>query len=158
MATGTSLIALKQALVTALRARAGLASVQILYGPDDFEAGDDHLQEEAIWLGNALWTNSEIPVMKAGTKEVAETFELEFFVQVLKSDGSSQETADLRAKALLTELQQALAEDPMLVAQAPPILWALLQMRRHVTGTLDVGPNHGSRFEGVIEVKARLKP
>lgn len=155
MSTGTSLITLKQALVTSLRARAGLTGVQVLYGPDDFTAPDDHVEDEAIWLGDTIWIESEIPVMMIGTKKVDETYELDWIVQVVRADGSTQEATDLRAVALLAELQQALAETPVISAQT---FWALIRMRRHATGQVVTGPGHGSRFEGVVEVKARLAP
>jgi hypothetical protein len=155
MTTGTSLVALKQAMVAALRARPGLAGIQILYAPDDFVAPDDHVEAEAIWFGDTEWLESEIPVMKSGTKKVDETYGLSWTLQVVKDDGSSQETADLRAKALLVELQQALAEAPDISAE---VFWAFLKVRRHLTGQMVTGPGHGSRFEGVIEVRARLAP
>jgi hypothetical protein len=153
--TGTSLVAVKQALVTALRARTGLAGVQVLYAPDDFETGDDHVQDDAIWLGDTEWLESEIPVWNTGTKKVDETYALDWVVQVVKADGSTQEIADVRARALLAELQQALAEVPVISAE---VLWAALHIGRHATGQVVAGPGHGSRFEGVIEVRARLSP
>jgi hypothetical protein len=155
MTTGTSLVVLKQTVVTALRARPGLTGVQILYGPDDFVSPDDHVEAEAIWFGDTEWLESEIPVMKSGTKKIDETYALRWTLQVVKDDGSSQETADLRAKALLVELQQALAEAPDISAE---VFWALLRVERHLTGQMVTGPGHGSRFEGVIEVRARLAP
>lgn len=153
--TGTSLVVFKQAIVAALRARPGLSGVQVLYGPDDFQAGDDHLETESIWLGDTDWTDFSIPLIRAGTKKVDENYELHWTIQVIKDDGSSQETADLRLKALLAELQQALAESPGLSAET---FWAQLRPQRHITGQLASGPGHGSRIEGVIEVRARLFP
>lgn len=155
MTTGTSLVAVKQALVTALRARPALAGVMVLYGPDDFPTGKDHLEAEAIWLGNTTWNDFAIPLIKAGTKKVDEDFETEWFVQVLKDDGSTQEAADVRARSLLAEVQQALAEAPDIAAE---IFWAQLRVRSHFTGQFATGPGHGSRFEGVINVRARLYP
>lgn len=155
MTTGTSLVAVKQAMVTALRARPALSTVQVLYGPDDFPSGKDHLESESIWFGNTTWNDFAIPLIKAGTKKVDEDFEIEWFVQVLRDDGSTQEAADLRAKALLAELQQALAEAPAISVE---IFWAQLRVREHFTGQLASGPGHGSRFEGVINVRARLYP
>lgn len=153
MTTGTSLVAVKQAMVTALRARPALATVQVLYGADDFPPGKDHLESEAIWFGNTTWNDFSIPLIKAGTKKVDEDYDTEWFVQVLKDDGSTQEAADLRAKALLAELQQALAEAPGISSE---ISWAQLRVRNHFTGQFVSGPGHGSRFEGVINVRARL--
>jgi hypothetical protein len=153
--TGTSLVALKQALITALRARAGLAGVQVLYASDDFPSGDDHVEDESIWFGDTEWIESEIQVWNTGTKKVDEVYAVDWVVQVVKTDGSLQEAADLRATVLLVELQQALAETPQVSSE---VFWGLLRMRRHATGQVLSGPGHGSRFEGVIEVKARLAP
>lgn len=155
MTTGTSAVAVKQAMVTALRARPALATVMVLYAADDFPSGKDHLEAEAIWFGNTTWNDYSIPLIKAGTKKVDEDYETEWFIQVLKDDGSTQETADLRAKALLVEIQQALAEVPGISAE---IFWAQLRVQSHFTGQLASGPGHGSRFEGVINVRARLYP
>jgi hypothetical protein len=153
--TGTSLILVKQALVTALRARPGLDGVQVLFAADDFLPGDDHVEDEAIWFGDTEWIESEIQVWNTGTKKIDEVYAVDWVVQVVKADGSLQEAADVRARALLVELQQALAETPQVSAE---VFWGLLRMRRHATGQVLSGPGHGSRFEGVIEVKARLAP
>lgn len=158
MSTGTTLVALKQALVTKLRARAGLSGVQVLYAIDDFEPGDDHLRNEAIWLGNAKWLapdGSNIANMRAGTKKIDEVYELELFVQVLKDDGSTQEAADVRAEALLAEVQQQFAETPQIT---PQVFWAEERPREHIIGQLPTGPGHGARFERVVWAKARLAP
>lgn len=154
MTQGTAMLAFRQALVTALRARASLADVQVLYAPDDFESGDDHLQDEAIWFGDTEWVESVIPTMKAGVKHVDETFLMEFFLQVVKADGSTQETADIRAKALIAEVQQELATNPDLTY--PTILWAEMHLKKHHILQVNPGPGHGSKFDGDIEVHARL--
>lgn len=154
MSTGTTLVTVKQAIVTALRARAGLTGIQVMHGPDDFPSGDDGLKDESIWLGDAKWLAMEIPTMKAGTKDVDETYELEVMIQVLKNDGSTQETADLRAAVLLAEVQQAFAEAPDF---SPVIFEATFELRDHKTGQLAT-TGHGSRFEGIVEVFARLSP
>ncbi len=153
MSQGTSEIVARQALVTALRARGALASVQVLYAQDDFVASDDALKNEAIWLGDTEWLESEIPVMKSGTKKVDEVYEIGVTIQVIKDDGSSQEVTDQRAQVLLVEVQQALAEAPKISAE---VFWALWRTRKHVTGQLATGPGHGARYEGVVEVRARL--
>ena len=153
MSQGTSEVALRQALVTALRARAALADVQVLYAIDTFETGDDHLQDEAIWFGDTEWVSSVIPVLNAGTKKVDETYEIEFSIQVVKTDGSSQETADVRAVVLLAELQQAFAETPQVSSNT---MWGEMHMLKHIVGPVSPGPGHVALFEGVIWAKARL--
>ena len=153
MSQGTSLVAFKQAIITNLTARSGLSGVQVAYAWDDLPSGDDHLEGEAIWLGDTTWPEYEIPVMRSGTKKVDERYELELFIQVLKVDGSDQETADVRAQALLVEVQQALAETPQQSAQ---IFVAQFVVQKHHTGQIPPGPGHGSRFDCVLAVHARL--
>lgn len=149
MSTGTSLVAFKQTLKTALAARPGMSGVQLSYG----YPGNDYVQRESVWFEGAEVVNSEFPVMKAGTKKVDETYTLDVVVQVLKTQGEDQEAADLRAVALLAELQQALAENPQLT---PEIQWAEMAGWEHATGELNTG--HGSRFNVTLRVRARLYP
>lgn len=147
MSTGTSLVTFKQALRTALTARPGMSGVQVSYA-----FPEDDLQAESLWFEDAV-TSNEIPVMKAGTKKVDEEYTLDAVIQVLKQQGESQETADLRAAALLAELQQALAENPQIT---PEIQWVEMAGWEHTPGKLNAG--HGSRFNVTLRVRARLFP
>lgn len=150
MSTGTSLIAFKQALRAALAARPGLAGVQVAY-----EYPVAGITGEDIWLGGAE-SDLRIPVMRAGTKKVDEDYTLTVFVQVLKTQGEGQETADLRAVALLREVQQALAENPQITTE---IMWAQVIGWEHFVGPFESGgASRGSRFEVKVNVRARLFP
>lgn len=150
MSAGTSLVAFKQALKTALAARAGLTGVQVAY-----EYPSTNITGEDIWLGNAE-SDNRIPVMRAGTKKVDEDYTLTVFAQVLKTQGEGQEAADLRASALLAEVQQCLAETPQLTAQ---IMWAQITGWEHFVGPFEGGgASRGSRFEIRVSVRARLFP
>lgn len=150
MSTGTSLIAFKQALKAALATRAGLAGVQVAY-----EYPATNITGEDIWLGGAE-SDVRIPVMRAGTKKVDEDYTLTVFVQVLKTQGEGQEAADLRATALLREVQQQLAENPQITAE---IMWAQVAGWEHFTGPFEGGgASRGSRFEIRVGVRARLFP
>lgn len=148
MSTGTALVAFKQALRTELSIRPGLAGVAVLYGFPDTQ-----MPAEALWFENAE-TESEIPLMRSGTKKVDETVDLDVVIQVLKQDGSDQEAADIRAAQILAELQQELAEAPQTV---DVILWAEMVGWEHSTGLLPNG-GHGARFEVTVRYKARLLP
>ncbi|WP_189059579.1 hypothetical protein [Longimycelium tulufanense] len=149
MATGTTLVSFKQELKTQLEARAGLSGVTVHYAfPETGITGED------IWFGEIAETDAEIPIMKSGTKKVDETVSVPVVVQVLKQQGEDQETADLRAVALLAELQQELAETPRTITDiyaAEMVGWT------HTGGQLG-GSNHGSRFDVTVRIRARLEP
>ncbi|MGH3834189.1 MAG: hypothetical protein ACREX8_14250 [Gammaproteobacteria bacterium] len=150
MSTGTSLIAFKQALQTALTARPALAGVQVAY-----EFPTTNITGEDIWLDRAE-SDSTYPVMRAGTKKVDEDYTVIVMIQVLKTQGEGQEAADLRAAALLAELQQCIAENPQLI---PQIQWASFAGWQHLLGPFESGgAARGSRFEVRVKVRARLFP
>lgn len=149
MSTGTTLVAFKQALVTALSARPRLAGVQISYGFPDTEIWD-----ESIWIEGAR-AELGIPTMTVGTKRVEENYSLTVACQVLRTQAEGQDVADLRAAQLLVELQQALAEKPELI---PEILWAEIDGWTHHVGALAKSDGHGSRFDVRVRVRARLHP
>lgn len=150
MSTGSSLVELKQAVVAALAARPGLSGVQVTYAyPVANVTGED------IWLANAEGTLT-IPTMRAGTKRVEESYDLLVVAQVLKTAGEGQEAADLRAVAVLAEIQQCFAETPQLI---PLILWAQVTGWQHSTGSYGgEEASCGSRFEITVNVRARLSP
>ncbi len=150
MSTGSSLIAFKQALRVALVSRQTLTGVQVTY-----EYPVASITGEDVWLGNAESTN-RIPVMRAGTKKVDEDYTLTVIVQVLMTQSEGQEAADLRAVALLREVQQCLAENPQIT---PEIQWAQVSGWTHSTGPFEGGSSsRGSRFEIRVNVRARLFP
>ena len=149
MSTGTALVTLKQAVRDALTIRPGLAAVQVTYA----YPGAGGITGQDIWLGDAQSVNRS-PVMRAGTKKVDETVSLMLFVQVLKTAGEGQEAADLRAAELLSEVQLLFAQSPQI---SPSIMSAQITQWVHSTGSFEGNESsHGSRFEIVIEAKARL--
>lgn len=150
MSIGTTLPVVKRAIIDALSARAGLSGVQVSY-----EMPQRGILAESVWFGEDTETETEIPVMKAGTKKVDETYALPLVVQVLVTDGRDAETADLRAAALLGEVQQCLAESPRLT---PQIQWAELGGWSHHVGPIGDGTSRGSRFDALVRVRARLSP
>lgn len=145
-AYGTSLIVFKQALCEELRARPGLADVEVLYAPTDAES------DEAIWFGKAETEELSIASMRADKLHLQEKYDLYGCVQVKMTQGQTQEQADVRAVAILAELQQELTEAPN---TCDDIQWASLHSWKHVGGKLGTG--HGSRFEFTIRVHARLE-
>jgi len=150
MSTGTTLPAVKRAIVDALAARPGMAGVQVSY-----EMPQRGIAAESVWFGEDTETETEIPVMKAGTKHVDETYALPLVVQVLVTDGRDAETADLRAAALLAQVQQCLAVQPRII---PAIQWAEMAGWVHHVGPIGDGTSRGSRFDVSVRVRARLSP
>ncbi|MCP3805376.1 hypothetical protein NLX83_39530 [Allokutzneria sp. A3M-2-11 16] len=147
MAVGTTLIEFKRAAVTALALRPGLAGVSVEYARAETTA-----PAEGLWFEEAEAV-VEIPVMKAGTKRVEESYTTTLVVQVLLGDGRDQEAADTRAAVLLAEVQQAFAEKPDLIEA---IMWAEVIGWQQRTAVL--GNSGAARFEVTIRVRARLFP
>lgn len=167
MTVGTALVVGKQALLARIRANSALtaAGVKISYRspvvPTDLKATDGDY--EAVWLGGATIRN-EIPILTAGALHRDETSVLELMVQVIKPGTSGaaadiQEQADLRAAAILAEIERTLANNVDLGVTDPARFEALfLGASKHVTGFLPNGQSYGSRFECQIEFTARLTP
>lgn len=116
---GSALRLFKLGMVDNLRARGDLAGVKVLYHVDS--VGD--LAREMIWFGGAR-TDAEIPILRAGTKKVDETVDVELVVQVLLEDGQTYEDAERRGIELLVEVQQELAETTRPISE---IHWAELR-------------------------------
>lgn len=149
---GTTMFAFRSALLDALRARPGLAGVQLAYDKPVSE-----LQSEAMWWDMEAESDDELPLMEAGTKTVEETYTVAMVLQVLVDDGRDQQAADLRAAELLAELQQELAAKPQTIED---INWAQLSGWAYIGKAIagDGGSCRGARFGVVITVKARLYP
>lgn len=168
MTVGTALVVGKRALIARLGENATLtaAGVNISYRspilPTDLQATDGDF--EAIWLGDATTTNT-VPILTAGTLHRDETSVLDVMVQVIKpgtdsaDDVDLQEQADIRAAAILTELERTLANNVALGVTDPARFEAIfLGASKHVTGFLGNGGAYGSRFECRVEFTARLTP
>lgn len=167
MTVGTALVVGKQALIARLEENATLtaAGVKISYRspvlPTDVKATDGDY--EAIWLGDATISDG-IPVLTAGALHRDETSVLDVMVQVIKPGTSGaaadlQEEADIRAAAILTEVERVLANNVDLGVTDPARFEALfLGASKHVTGFLGNGQAYGSRFDCRVEFTARLTP
>ncbi|SDP60742.1 hypothetical protein SAMN04487905_10624 [Actinopolyspora xinjiangensis] len=150
MSTGTTLPEVKRALVDALSARSGLSDVLVTYEYQQRDASPDR-----IWFGEDSETEAEIPTMRAGTKTVDETVTVPLVIQVLITDGRDAEAADLRASALMSEVQQQLAESPRII---PGVQWVVLTSWSHHVGPIGDTTSRGSRFDLSLQIRARLTP
>ncbi len=102
MATST-IPTLKANLVTQLAARAGLAGVQISYGPPL-----PNPQREYIWIGDVIGTQ-EYAAMAAPNQR-HESYDLQVIIAVLR-EGVDSKAADDRCFALFGELESQLRGD-----------------------------------------------
>lgn len=150
MSTGTTLVEVKQALVTALAARSGLSGVTVSYAKPATTA----MPAEAIWFGDAE-AETAISTMGGAVKKIDETYVLEAVVQVLIRDGRDEEAADVRAEAVFTEFQQQLAAVPKVIdaiRQAQMTGWV------HTVGPIGESTNRGARFDIALRINALLQP
>lgn len=160
--TGTSLAVVKTAIVAVLEADSTLsaAGVKISYStpvvPSDLKSIDGDY--EAIWLGDTAAT-VDVPVLTAGTLHSDENYRLDLVVQVLKPGSlGTQQAADERAAAIFGRVETVLANNVDASITDPARVEVLVAGWNHVTGILGNGQGHGSRFEVVLDVTARLTP
>lgn len=151
MTAGSTLAEVKQSLVARLKARPGLAGVQVSYAyPDDFAEGRDG---EDIWLAGAEGECQPMGQRGGGALPTLEDFRLVVVLQSLKHGGQGQQAADAAATVMLAELQAELATAPQLGG----VLMVELAGWRHVPGPFAASPGgHGSRYECQVRVRARL--
>lgn len=112
-ATTSVVVTAKRKLVELLRARSGLAGVQVEYA----WPGEGKASREIIYLGGASGP-VQIAGLRAGRKTRDEAPELLVLVKA-EIPGGDQEQADVRVYALGAELEDLLAEDPSLAGALP---------------------------------------
>lgn len=148
MTRGTTLFELQAELLTLLAARPGLADVQVVE-----EKPATGLQPDAMWFDDEAESDNEIPVMKAGEKDVDETYTFGIVIQALVGDGTVRD-AKTRAVAMFSELQQQLAETPRPVDS---IDWVELVGWAVVCGPVtEGGSDRGARFGVTLRAHACL--
>jgi hypothetical protein len=145
---GTTMVAVKQALVDQLGALPALADAFVSYGHPG-ERG----RKELIWLGDVRIGDQEPVAIKAGRRRREESYELELNVEVAGTK-LAPERSELRAVELGTVVEEYLADHPML---SPPVAGVLFVV---VTGatlrTVDTSNGPVSRLTFTVQVKARL--
>lgn len=145
---GTTLIAVKQQLVTLLTARPGLSGVTVTYAyPTPTPTTGDN-----IWFAHA---SASTDVATMAFDQLDETIILDCRLQVLKTQSEGQQSADVRCVALLVELQNLLATNPMLGLNS--IELAEVAGWNHIVGALEGSPGNGSAFDVKIRIKAILE-
>lgn len=164
MADGSTLYAVKAALVTQLALRAGLSGVSISHQAPtkatDLKTTTGDF--DAIWLGDAD-DDTNVVVFSGLPLRLDESYELDLIVQVLRpTTEGTQAVCDARASSLLGEVFGLLASNPTLGladgsgspdfprCEVVPTGW------RNITGPLPAGVGFGSRFEVRLGVEGRL--
>lgn len=155
---GSTLPAVKRALVAALQARPGLADVTVAYqAPENALAlTNDSGVADAIWLESADAV-LEVANIKAPPHEFDERYDVTVTVQSLRpqSDGT-QEVTDQRCSEMLAEVIGVFAASNALIEKTSEFPFCLVEPGgwHPVEGVLSAG--HGTRFEVSVHVHARL--
>lgn len=123
--TGTSLVVVKAALVTALKARSGLSGIPVTYSKPRraTEVTETEGGITAIWLGGARG-ETNIPYLTGpASHQTEETYSFEVVCQAIvrSSDvtGDGQQAADTQAVVLEAEVASCLAADPTVASSNP---------------------------------------
>lgn len=163
---GSTIADTKAALITALKARPGLADVNISYAGPRFakDVKNDAGDFEAIWLDDApqlgpATGQNVVTIIKGLPLEIDDNYDFTVVIQVLRptSDATLEET-EARSVELLGEVLGLLSADPnvglspasYLLNECLPYHWD------HRTGHLPSPPGFGSRFHLHLRVQARL--
>lgn len=146
--TGTSLLAVKQALRDAFLAAPGLAGVQISYStPGAYTTGD------VIFFAGGDALHHEIAMRNGGAFPVAEDYRLGVIVQAFTMETEGQESADARAVAMLSEVINVVSNNPQI---AGVMMLQLASWIHHVTEAEAAGSGYISKFEVQLRVRAQL--
>lgn len=158
MSVGSSYAAVKNALVTLLQARTGLANVKVSsqepLNATDLTGSDG--TQDAIWIADTDGTYDD-QCFRALPLAFDETYGLKIAVQALRATTvGTQVAADLRVDQLLYEVLQTVATDPTLgLGTTFNYLFALPSTFQRHGGFLPTGGGHGSRCDLTIEVQCR---
>jgi hypothetical protein len=152
--TGTTLIAVKQVLRDLLKERPALTGIQVAYG----EPGQYNTEADAIWFTVAEALHHEIAMRNGGAFPIKEDYHLTVIVQAFTfgTDLSMQgrEEADLRAAAMMHELEQCVSENPQPI---PAVMMLQLAGWQHFPNIANAaGSGYITRFEVQLRVRAQL--
>lgn len=150
MSTTSTVTDFKSALIAALAARPDMTGVQVVYswpGPTT--------RPEAVFFGESLSGESEIPTIKAGRKQRSETYELEIVCWVFltaSTPTTGAQEAEARAFELMQSVDDLLADDPQVGVQF--VQWARLGNFESLLAPVEKG--WACALSRKINVQARL--
>lgn len=146
MATTSTIIPAKLALVDALKSRPALNGVLISYA----DPGDKARREQMFC--SEVRVSEQSPVaLRAGRRKRDEEYELDMLIDC--SSKTTPETSESRCMELVAELENELAEDTTIRA-TDGVLWATVADMRLKTAETGDGPT--SRATVTITVRGRL--
>jgi hypothetical protein len=151
---GSTIVTAKRALRDLLQARPGLADVQVAYG----EPSEYNIESDAIWFTVAESLHHEIAMRNGGAFPIKEDIHLTVIVQAftfgtdMTMDG--REESDLRAIALLHELEQCVSEN---ATSIPGVMMLQLAGWQHFPNEANAaGSGYITRFEVQLRIRAQL--
>jgi hypothetical protein len=145
---GTTITAVKAALVSQLSTLPALSGVQITYA----DPGDT-ARKESIWCGTVRDADHEPVALKAGRRRREENYELLVHVEVMGTRLTPQRTEE-RATALALVVEEHLADNPNLSGEVPGLLFAVVGGLEMTTDQTTAGPRTFMSIR--INVKSRL--
>ena len=145
MATTSTMAAWRAAFVTAMQAAGGLSGVQVSYGIPS------QPRKELVVLGKTSDAEHEDVALKTGRRTREETYRTQ--VSITVTSKHTPTLAETRAVAILAEIEDLLADDPI-VGAVDGVLWAV--PRSLEMDTVATTENATCDIDFEIEVKARL--
>lgn len=148
MATHSTVPTVRAQLVTLLRARPGMADTTVTpTSPGDAQ------YNEAIFLGRARGAHDQ-PVSRAGRLKREEDYVLDVWIEVVRP-GRDGSVAEDRAFALFGELEDVVADDPV-IGLAGTILKATVGKWEEHALVADTSRGWTCQLRVEVAVKARL--
>jgi hypothetical protein len=144
---GSTIVAVKQALITNLSALGGLSSVHISYAHPG-EKG----RKENLWLGAVRDGEHEATALKLGRRRREENYEVELHVEVGGTQ-LSPERSEERAIVIGTLVEEYLADNPKMGGVINVLFAVVTGIDMHTLNTTN-GPL--TQLMLTISVKARL--
>lgn len=108
MATGSTIYAVRAAIVEALKANTALTDVQVSHG----YPGEAFVERESIYVDRVTGAH-KVANIKAGRKQRDETYAVTVVIAVVNDDSSVAET-EATALGYLQEVEDLVADDPSL--------------------------------------------
>ena len=150
MATTSTFVTIKQAVVDALAAHANLSGIPVTYAWVPY--GD----KDQVFLGPSTNFTSDIATLKSGRKHRRETYTFEVVFRSIDNDGTPQtfKTTETKAASMFAALEDVLADDPQIDGLSQIDLAKIISVDVE-SGKQDKG--WVSQITALVEVEARLQ-
>lgn len=161
MPAGTTIPAVKQAIIDQVSARLGdSANVQYSEPTDSADLMAENGSSAVVFLDGQIDCTFAVQVLTASTLRIDETYTVPVVVQVLSLNNESLEDCDAMAAELAHGVIGAFAQNPVLHLSDSTELQYFAMVPAsgtYLSGAIGDSPTYfGARFTVNIEVKARL--